>query len=182
MQPLVVCDTAHDAAAALSELCEAGWHAVATLPDEPWSLAPRRLVYHGDAVREDVAQEGLLAGVRGAAVVLVAPPDGIAAARLVEDLSRLGPVRLVADHPNALGLTLEHNRLLDLLAAGTSIAAAARLLNLSRRTAHRRLREAQILLGVGSTAEAVACSRDGEAQGGPGLPIGLNGPPGDHGT
>jgi len=50
----------------------------------------------------------------------------------------------------------EHRRLLAALAAGESVAAAAERMSISRRTAERRLSEARTLLGVCTTAEAVA--------------------------
>jgi DNA-directed RNA polymerase specialized sigma24 family protein len=45
--------------------------------------------------------------------------------------------------------------LLMLRAQGMSVAAAARIVHVSRRTAWRRLAEARIELGVGSNADAV---------------------------
>lgn len=165
MQPLVVCETAHAAAATVARLRLDGWTAVDALPDEPWNLASARLVFHADHGTAEVAQEALLAGLRGAGVVVVAPAGDTAVARLVEDLSRVGDVRLVG-HDGRPGhpLTPEQRRLLDLLAHGASVVAAARALNLSRRTTHRRLQEARAALGVDSTAEAIAMLRDGEAR------------------
>ena len=53
----------------------------------------------------------------------------------------------------------EQRRLLELLAEGLSVAAAARRLYVSRRTADRRLASARALLGVRSNAEAVVLAR-----------------------
>jgi DNA-binding NarL/FixJ family response regulator len=50
----------------------------------------------------------------------------------------------------------QHRRLLAAVAAGESVAAAAEKMGISRRTAQRRLNEARAVLGVGTTAEAVA--------------------------
>ena len=53
----------------------------------------------------------------------------------------------------------QQRRLLNLLAEGFSVAAAARRLYLSRRTADRRLAAARAALGVRSNAEAVVLAR-----------------------
>lgn len=175
-QPLVVCNSACALSRTVASLRDGGWRPVDPLPEEPWSLAGRRVLHLGAADTRDGLHAALVAAARGAGVVVLAPPDERMLARLVDDLGRLGPVRLldgdgdgdVVDVP----LTLDQRRLLDLLARGVSIAEAARLLNLSRRTAHRRLGEARAALGAASTAEAVALSRDGGARGEPGSPAG----------
>jgi DNA-binding NarL/FixJ family response regulator len=172
MSPLVVCETAPAVAATLARLRLAGWTPVESLPHEPWNLAAARLVFHGDAANADVAQDALLAGVRGAGVVVLASTGETAVARLVEDLSRVGAVHLAgAEEGPRYPLTPEQRRLLDLLAHGASVVAAARAMNLSRRTTHRRLQEARAVLGVDSTAEAIAMLRDGETRSGPGFPV-----------
>jgi len=52
----------------------------------------------------------------------------------------------------------QHRLLLAAVAGGLSVAAAAERLCISRRTAERRLSEARRLLGVSTTAEAVAAA------------------------
>jgi len=52
-------------------------------------------------------------------------------------------------------LSTEQQRLLELLSGGLSLAEAAEILRLSRRTAERRLAEARRILGAETTAEAV---------------------------
>jgi DNA-binding NarL/FixJ family response regulator len=66
-----------------------------------------------------------------------------------------GSVESGADGRRVGALTAEQCDLLDLLAAGHSIAEAARLRYLSLRTANRRVADARATLGVASTREAV---------------------------
>jgi DNA-binding NarL/FixJ family response regulator len=80
----------------------------------------------------------------------------------VDDLNRLGPVHL---DPDADGddrkadvfaqLIPEQRALLERLANGETIAAAAAAEFLSLRTANRRIAQARELLGVRTTREAV---------------------------
>jgi hypothetical protein len=63
------------------------------------------------------------------------------------------PPRLQEADPAALGP--EHRALLDRLAAGDTIAAAAAAEFLSLRTANRRMAQARALFGVRTTREAV---------------------------
>jgi len=58
--------------------------------------------------------------------------------------------------PTGVVLGEQHRLLLAALAGGLSVAAAAERLCISRRTAERRLSEARRVLGVRTTAEAVA--------------------------
>jgi DNA-binding CsgD family transcriptional regulator len=60
--------------------------------------------------------------------------------------------------PASVPLRDHHRRLLAALAAGETVAAAAEGMSISRRTAARRLSEARSLLGVNTTAEAVAAA------------------------
>jgi DNA-binding NarL/FixJ family response regulator len=102
------------------------------------------------------AAEALLAAVGGASVVVHALAERDVIDRLVDDLRRLGPVdhRTGESEPRP-GLTPDERRLLDALAAGKTLGAAAAELHLSRRTADRRLASARGKLGVATTAEAV---------------------------
>lgn len=75
--------------------------------------------------------------------------------------SRTGPT--YRRHVNAVKrpaavLDEQHRLLLAALAGGLSVAAAAERLCISRRTADRRLSEARCVLGVSTTAEAVAAA------------------------
>jgi DNA-binding NarL/FixJ family response regulator len=130
-------------------------------------VAVRRRWEAGDVVcagsvrtRAD-AEAALLAALRGAGIVALLPEDPTLSASFFEDLRRLGPVD-VAGEPDVdplERLAPEQRRLLELLAEGLSVAAAARRLYVSRRTAVRRLASARAVLGVRSTAEAVVFAR-----------------------
>jgi DNA-binding NarL/FixJ family response regulator len=109
------------------------------------------------AVRDTAdAAEAVLAAVAGAGLVVHALTDRALADRLVDDLRRLGPVEhRTAEPAPAPELTGDERRLLDALADGKTLGAAAAELHLSRRTADRRLRSAKEKLGVATTAEAI---------------------------
>ncbi|MEV6490559.1 LuxR family transcriptional regulator, partial [Actinoplanes sp. NPDC051633] len=75
-------------------------------------------------------------------------------------LARLGPVQHGPGGPEEPGdaladLVPEQRALLDRLAAGDTIAAAAAAEYLSLRTANRRIAEARAIFGVRTTREAV---------------------------
>jgi DNA-binding CsgD family transcriptional regulator len=101
-------------------------------------------------------------------VVIMVPTESSVLEALVADLRRLGPVRIVrqspADDVGGTPLSAEAGLLLDLLADGLTLGAAAEQLQISRRTADRRLAQARRILGASSTAEAVAASRHGGRQ------------------
>jgi DNA-binding NarL/FixJ family response regulator len=100
------------------------------------------------------ARAALLCAVRGAGLVVGLDPDAPWAADFRADLHRLAPRPApppAAEQP----LTADQREILDLLADGHSIAAAARLRYLSLRTANRRVAEAREALGVATTREAV---------------------------
>ena len=112
------------------------------------------------------AAEALLAAVAGAGLVVHAVAERDVIDRLVDDLRRLGPVDHRTSEPEpgpGWDLTDEERRLLDLLADGLTLGAAARHLNLSRRTADRRLASARSKLGVASSAEAIVMFARSEA-------------------
>lgn len=124
------------------------------LPASPWDLSARRWVCIGEVADSDGARAAIEALTRGVAVSIAVGLTGDDRRRFEEDLARTGS--LSTDRSgDANGLTPEHIALLDGLAAGLSVTAAAASANLSRRTANRRLTEARARLGVGSTAEAV---------------------------
>jgi DNA-binding NarL/FixJ family response regulator len=76
---------------------------------------------------------------------------------LFQDLSRLGDATTPAVTGTAKTLLDPQSYvLLQALAAGTTLAAAARSLSISRRTADRRLAAARAQLNVTTTAEALA--------------------------
>lgn len=102
------------------------------------------------------AAEALLAAVAGAGLVVHALADRDVVDRLVDDLRRFGPVdHRTAEPESGPRLTTDERLLLDLLADGKTLGAAAAGLHLSRRTADRRLASARRKFGVATTAEVV---------------------------
>jgi hypothetical protein len=103
----------------------------------------------------------VLAAARGAGIVAICDAEAPLGRALVDDLSRLGtvwqgPQTDPADSGAAVAdLVPEQRALLDRLAAGDTIAAAAAAEFLSLRTANRRIAEARALFGVRTTREAV---------------------------
>ena len=114
------------------------------------------LVCVGEVVDAAGAAEALLAAVAGAGLVVHARADRAVVDRLVDDLRRLDSVEHdTIDAEPGPELTAEERRLLDRLAAGRTLGQAAAELNLSRRTADRRLASARTKLGAATTAEAI---------------------------
>src|SRR4051794_9602829 len=131
------------------------------LPATPWDLTTRRSVAVGTITDAATAGAAMLALVRGVGLAVWIDIDGDARHDLLEDLHRAGDVQPAHDAPasadDALGrLTREERALVTELANGRSVAEAARNLGLSRRTAHRRLSDARLALGVATTAEILA--------------------------
>lgn len=114
------------------------------------------LVCVGEVADAADAAEALLAAVAGAGLVVHARAGRAVIDRLVDDLRRLGPVEHVTTEPEpGPALTADERRLLDRLADGQTLGEAAAGLNLSRRTADRRLASARKKLGAATTAEAI---------------------------
>jgi DNA-binding NarL/FixJ family response regulator len=114
------------------------------------------IVCTGEVTNAADAAEALLAAVAGAGLVVHARADRAVIDRLVDDLRRLGPVDHRTGEPDpAPTLTADERRLLDRLAAGQTLGQAAADLNLSRRTADRRLASARQKLDAATTAEAI---------------------------
>nr|MDT0657659.1 LuxR family transcriptional regulator [Micromonospora sp. DSM 115978] len=162
--PRYVLRTAADATAVLRRLTRAGWLAREgfALADSGWDVSAARVVLHGRVADAEAVRLALLASVRGAGVVAIADVTDEHGRSLVADLGRLGSVLLDpdADAPTdpirAAGhLVPEQRALLQRLANGETIAAAAAAEFLSLRTANRRIAQARAALGVGTTREAV---------------------------
>jgi hypothetical protein len=149
-----------DADTVLRRLARDGWaiREGFALPDPAWDVTGSRLVLHGRITDQDTLQLAVLAAARGAGIVAVCDTDSPLGRALVDDLSRLGPVNhgpgTETGDPVA-DLVPEQRALLDRLAAGDTIAAAAAAEFLSLRTANRRIAEARALFGVRTTREAV---------------------------
>jgi hypothetical protein len=130
------------------------------LPEEPWALGDLRWVRWGVVAGDAELAQAVLAVARGVGVA-VACPDPELRGRLVEDLERLGPVDLAELGPDPLDVLDDDQRLLlTKIATGHTVASAADALFLSTRTAERRLSATRKLLGVRTTAEAIAVAQD----------------------
>lgn len=152
-----------DADTVLRRLSREGWSPREgfALPDPSWDVSAARLVLHGRIGDQETLQLAVLAAARGAGIVAICDAESPLGRALVDDLSRLGPVRHGADTATdgpadpVADLVPEQRALLDRLAAGDTIAAAAAAEFLSLRTANRRIAEARALFGVRTTREAV---------------------------
>jgi hypothetical protein len=160
--PRYVVGNAAEATGALRRLARAGWHTREgfALPDPAWDVTAQRLVLYGRVGDEDTAELAVHAAARGAGVVVIADPDTLLGRTLLADLGRLGPVTRDADAEvaavnNGPILLPEQRALLERLANGETIAAAAAAEYLSLRTANRRIAQARQVLGVRTTREAV---------------------------
>ncbi|MBE1490464.1 LuxR family transcriptional regulator [Plantactinospora soyae] len=162
--PRYVVPSATDATSVLRRLARDGWltregFAVA---EPSWDLATAKLVLFGRVPDTETVRLAVLAAARGAGVVAIVDPTGEIGRALVDDLSRLGPVHQdpddepESDNESALSrLIPEQRALLERLADGETIAAAAAAEFLSLRTANRRIAQAREALGVRTTREAV---------------------------
>jgi DNA-binding NarL/FixJ family response regulator len=161
--PRYVVGSAAEATGALRRLARAGWRTREgfALPDPAWDVSTQRLVLYGRVGDVDTAELAVHAAARGAGVVVIADPDTQLGRTILADLSRLGPVTRdpdaeVAAANNAAPILLPEQRaLLERLANGETIAAAAAAEYLSLRTANRRIAQARQVLGVRTTREAV---------------------------
>jgi hypothetical protein len=161
--PRYVVATPGDADTVLRRLIRDGWVARDgfALPDPAWDVTGNRLVLHGRIPDRDALQLAVLAAARGAGIVAICDAESALGRALVDDLSRLGTVHQSAtgdtdnDGGKIADLVPEQRALLDRLASGDTIAAAAAAEFLSLRTANRRIAEARALFGVRTTREAV---------------------------
>jgi hypothetical protein len=164
--PRYVLGTWTDATTVLRRLTRDGWTTREgfALTDAAWDVSAARLVLFGRVNDLETAELVVYAAARGAGVVVVADATGEAGRALIDDLSRMGPVfRDPEAEPErtALGgdamarLIPEQRALLERLANGETIAAAAAAEFLSLRTANRRIAQAREVLGVRTTREAV---------------------------
>lgn len=153
--------SATDATTVLRRLARAGCQTREgfALPESTWDLSGSKVVLFGRVPDMDTVRLVVLAAARGAGVVAIADATDPVGRALIADLSRLGPVHRDADtqEPNgAVGhLVPEQQALLERLANGETIAAAAAAEFLSLRTANRRIAQARQVLGVRTTREAV---------------------------
>jgi hypothetical protein len=161
--PRYVVASAVEATTVLRRLARAGWRTAEGfgLTESTWDLTDTRMVRYGRIPDLDTVRLAVLAAARGVGVVAIADVTGEVGRALVADLSRLGPVGVDsrADSPAGSGavpgLVPEQRALLERLANGETIAAAAAAEFLSLRTANRRIARARVALGVRTTREAV---------------------------
>jgi DNA-binding CsgD family transcriptional regulator len=156
MPPYLVLAPGADLDRTAAELGRQGWrlHRGLEPPAEPWDLGPAKLVAVAALPDLAAAEAALLCAVRGAGLVVGLDPAAPWAAGFRADLRSLAPATEATAAP-AGDLSPDQRDILELLAAGNSIAQAARLRFLSLRTANRRVAEARDALGVATTREAV---------------------------
>jgi DNA-binding NarL/FixJ family response regulator len=145
--PQHVVTSTDDAAELLRRLTRAGWPV-----REGFHRPAAGVVLYGRVADLDTAHQALRAAAHGAGIVAVAEPAGEASRTLLAGLHRLEPAS-AADPVDRL--VPEQRALLERLAAGDTIAAAAAAEFLSLRTANRRIAEARTVLGVRTTRDAV---------------------------
>ncbi|WP_018352783.1 hypothetical protein [Longispora albida] len=158
-RPRYLVGTGADAAAVLRRLARDGWRTRESfaLPEAAWDVSDARLVLFGRVADADAVRMAVLAAARGAGIVAVVDLECDLGRALLADLSRVGPVVRGAEEAPAdeLPLSDEQCQLLERLASGETIAAAAAAEYLSLRTANRRIAQARDALGVATTREAV---------------------------
>jgi DNA-binding CsgD family transcriptional regulator len=164
--PRYVVANSAEATTVLRRLARAGWQTREgfALADAAWDMTDARLVLFGRVSDMDTVQLVILAAARGAGVVAIVDSASDPGRALVGDLNRLGPVHrdpeAEPDTPAGVGTAMaqlipEQRALLERLAAGETIAAAAAAEFLSLRTANRRIAQAREVFGVRTTREAV---------------------------
>ncbi len=133
------------------------------LPAEPWDVSELPLVCVGEVTTDDEAVAALVAGVRGARLVIALAADHAGREQVLDDLLRLGELTAPAAPIAAaeLSLSADQRALLEGLANGASIGQVAGELFISLRTAERRVAAARRLLGARTTAEAILRLRGG---------------------
>jgi DNA-binding NarL/FixJ family response regulator len=136
-----------------------GWqvHQGFDLPDDPWDVSARRLLCVGIVADDASARAAIAAVARGAGLALRITHRGSGRHRFLEDLHKVAaPVPYEPSRPASTdGLDALQRSLLDALAHGVTVTAAAQDLHVSRRTANRLLADARAKLTVDSNAAAV---------------------------
>jgi DNA-binding NarL/FixJ family response regulator len=168
-QPLIVVEADPDRYARFRAfLAASGWTVVAGhLPRDAGNTVQtvdaantvHAVVVHS---AEDAAAAVLLA-LRGVGVLVAAKADRDVIDTLIDDLRRIGPAEHhLPDTPMPLQLVIAQDQLalLRLIASGLSMRAAATQLNVSERTADRRLADTRRRLGVTTTAAAVRAATE----------------------
>lgn len=156
MLPYIVVEAGPDVVAdARAELGSLGWDVVDDLGD---GRRPGGQVLALTVSDADEAAVALFTALEGVGLIVDACAERPVIDRLCDDLRRLGHL----EHRVAAGgplLTGDERALLDLLADGSTLGAAAATLHLSRRSADRRLAAARTKLGAETTGQAIAAYR-----------------------
>ncbi|QSB06786.1 LuxR family transcriptional regulator [Natronoglycomyces albus] len=161
MRPLHVVASTAEAEALIRKLSLAGWtrRDGFALMDTSWDIGPQTLVCVGRLGDTHTASQAVLAAARGAGVVAICDPTGALGRRVRRDLERIGPLGWMPGtgeaSANDVGLDEQQCKLLDHLAQGLTIAAAAEAEFISLRTANRRIAAARRSFGVSTTRQAV---------------------------
>lgn len=122
-------------------------------------LARERVACTGTIRNADDARRALLAAVSGAGLVVRLSAGRELIDRFLDDLRRLGPVRVISDSPaGGTRLTDGQRAILGLMAEGLTVREAAASLGIARSTAGRRLAAARLALGVETSAAAIAAA------------------------
>jgi DNA-binding NarL/FixJ family response regulator len=160
-----VVGTSADATTVLRRLARDGWitREGFVLTDPAFDMSAARLVLFGRVTDRETARQAIQAAARGTGVVVITDAAGETGRALVDDLARIGPVHRdpesEAERPGSndamTRLIPEQRALLERLANGETIAAAAAAEFLSLRTANRRIAQAREVFGVRTTREAV---------------------------
>jgi DNA-binding NarL/FixJ family response regulator len=155
--PLIVLPPDGDPMPAIRRARAAGWNPQRGLSvaDAPWDLSAARHLVVAEICTAEQAAAALLLAVRGAGLLVFLDREAPWAGGFLADLERVGAPTPAIDGPPAIPLNPEQCELLDLLAAGASIASAAASRYISLRTANRRIADARKALGAASTSEAV---------------------------
>jgi DNA-binding NarL/FixJ family response regulator len=164
--PRYVVPSGTDATTVLRRLARAGWTTREgfALTEAQWDVSGLRVALFGRVADADTAELALMAAARGAGIVAITDTGTEIGRALLADLNRIGQVSTDpdADVVDTSGgddagpqLAPEQRALLERLASGETIAAAAAAEFLSLRTANRRIAEAREALGVRTTREAV---------------------------
>lgn len=155
--PFVVVEAGPAALAdARADLRAVGWQVVDGLDE---GRRDGGLVLELPVSDEDGAAVALFTAIEGVGLLVDASPaERPVVDRLCDDLRRLGHLDHRVGGSGPL-LQPEERAVMDLLAAGSTLGAAAEALHLSRRSADRRLASARAKLGASATGAAIAAYR-----------------------
>ena len=146
-------------AEARSEAAAGPWHPIDGFTSAEIGLDT---VCIGTVVDAEGAAIAVLAAIHGARLVVVANAPRDVIDRMCDDLRRIGDVDHHLDPSSSQaghGLNPDQRAVIGMLLAGANLNQAASALNVSRRTAARRLAEARDALGASSTSETLVIAR-----------------------